>query len=251
MHKIAIISDIHGNIAALEKVVEDFLSRNVDYVFNLGDHVSGPLYPKETLAFLSKQNWIHILGNHDRQLIDQNPKQLGLSDQFAYYQLSSSDLDWLRSLPASASPENQFLLFHGTPSNDTAYLLETVEHGIARLATHSEIEKRLNGTAAHVMICGHTHTPRIVKMPNNTLIINPGSVGMQAYDDDQPDYHVIENGSPHARYAILEQKDGTWQAQIIAVAYDYQRVAERAYKNGRPDWVYALETGFVHRRNLK
>lgn len=248
MQRIAILSDIHGNIHALEKVVEDFSSRNVDSVFNLGDHVSGPLYPKETLAFLSKQDWVHILGNHDRQLISQNPKQLGPSDQFAYNLLSASDLDWLRSLPANAVLESKFLLFHGTPAKDVDYLLETVEHGFARLATHAEIEKRLATVTAQIMVCGHTHTPRIVTMPSNTLIINPGSVGIQAYDDDQPEYHVIENGSPHARYAILEHKNETWQVEIISVAYEYRKAAARAAMNGRPDLEFALQTGFVPRK---
>lgn len=248
MQKIALISDIHGNIAALEKVVEDFTSRNVDCVFNLGDHVSGPLYPRETLAFLSKQNWIQILGNHDRQLIQQNPAHLGSSDLYAYTQLSESDLEWLRSLPASCTIENQFQLFHGTPKNDAAYLLETVEHGTARLAAPNEIIQRLSGLEPQIIVCGHSHIPRYVKIPGNVLLVNPGSVGMQAYADDQPEYHVIENGSPHARYAILEYRHNSWQVEIIAVAYDYQKAAARAGKNGRADWEFALQTGYVLRK---
>jgi predicted phosphodiesterase len=83
MQKIAILSDIHGNILALEKVVADIETRQVDRVFNLGDHISGPLFPKETLQFLMKQDWVHILGNHDRQLMNQDP-QHGLSDKYAF-----------------------------------------------------------------------------------------------------------------------------------------------------------------------
>ena len=56
MQKIAILSDIHGNIPALEKVVDDINARRVDCVFNLGDHVSGPLWPKETIQYLMKQD---------------------------------------------------------------------------------------------------------------------------------------------------------------------------------------------------
>lgn len=245
MKKIAIVSDIHGNILALEKVVADMEARQVDCVFNLGDHISGPLYPKETLQFLMKQNWLHILGNHDKQLISQNPQQHGLSDKYAFSFLIESDLDWFKTLPASTMVKDQFFLFHGTPSSDMTYLLETVEHGRARLATHTEIAQRLDGTIAQIMLCGHTHIPRIIETSQKALIINPGSVGLPAYDDEIPEYHVMETGSYHARYAILEYKNSHWQAEIIAISYDYQQAAEQARKNGRLDWENGIETGFM------
>jgi predicted phosphodiesterase len=245
MQKIAIVSDIHGNILALEKVVADIETRHIDCVFNLGDHISGPLYPKETLQFLMKQDWVHVLGNHDRQLIDQQPRQQGLSDKYAFSFLSGSDLDWLGTLPASTTVEDRFLLVHGTPSCDTRYLLETVEHGKARLATQGEITQRLNGAASPILLCGHSHIPRVVELPQNILVVNPGSVGLPAYDDEIPEYHVMETGSPHARYAILEYKNGNWEAEMITVSYDHQHSAQQARKNGRLDWEYALQTGFM------
>jgi predicted phosphodiesterase len=245
MQKIAIVSDIHGNILALEKVAADIETREVDGVFNLGDHISGPLYPKETLDFLMKQDWVHILGNHDRQLIYQHPREHGPSDQYAFSFLSEADLDWFRALPAYSSVENQFFLFHGAPSSDSTYLLETVEHGRARLATQAEIAQRLDGAMAQIMLCGHTHIPRVVGMAHDILMVNPGSVGLPAYDDETPEYHVVETGSPHARYAILEYKNSNWQAEMISVGYDAQQAAQQARKNGRPDWEYALRTGFM------
>ncbi len=245
MKKIAILSDIHGNIAALEKVAADIETRQVDGVFNLGDHISGPLYPKETLQFLMKQDWVHIAGNHDRQLVHQHPQQHGDSDRYAFGFLSSSDLDWFRSLPASKVVDDQFLLFHGTPFSDTTYLLETVENGKVRLATHTEIDQKIGETAAKIMFCGHTHSPRIVETSRKSIIINPGSVGLPAYEDTTPEYHAMETGSNHARYAILEYKSGMWQAELIAVAYDYQQAAAQAGRNGRPDWEYSLQTGRI------
>ena len=245
MRKIAIVSDIHGNILALEKVVADIETRQVDCVFNLGDHISGPLYPKETLDYLVRQDWVHILGNHDRQLISQNPQQHGLSDSYAFSCLNVADLEWLRSLPASTMVEKQFFLFHGTPSSDTRYLLETVGHGRARLATRAEIAQRLDGASSQIMLCGHTHIPRVVEIAQNILVVNPGSVGLPAYDDVTPEQHVMETGSPHARYAILEYKNSNWQAEMISVGYDHQQAAQQARKNGRPGWEYALLTGFM------
>ena len=55
----------------------------------------------------------------------------------------------------------------------------------------------------------------------------------------------METGSHHARYAILELKNGNWQVELIAVTYDYQQAATQARKNGRPDWVYGIQTGFM------
>ncbi len=161
---------------AMEKVVEDIQARQVDCVVNLGDHVSVPLWPKETVQYLMKQDWVQIKGNHERQLTDQHPKSRGLSDNYAFQRLDHAELDWLKSLPTSVEMENQFLLIHGAPGSDKTYLLETVERGRARLATQEEITERLGVTKSHIILCGHSHIPRVVKVSGN-LIVNPGSVG--------------------------------------------------------------------------
>lgn len=246
MQKIAIISDIHGNIVALEKVVEDIQARHVDCVFNLGDHASGPLWPKETVRFLMAQDWIHIRGNHDRLLVEQRHKDHGLSDHYAFEQLGSVELDWLRALPDSIEIQNKFLLLHGTPTIDTIYLLETIKDGNAKLATPTELRARLDRTKSNIVLCGHSHIPRVIVISEETLIVNPGSVGLPAYDDDSPEYHVMETGSHHARYAILEYKKENWIPEMIAVSYDHQNAAEQARKNGRPDWEFGIRTGFMN-----
>jgi putative phosphoesterase len=243
MQKIAILSDIHGNLLALEKVMDDIKTRGVDYIANLGDHVSGPLWPKETIEYLMKQDWIHIKGNHERQLTDQDPRNHGPSDGYAFQRLTNAELNWLRSLPARMEMEN-FLLIHGTPVSDSTYLLETVERGRARLATQEEITERLGGTKSPIILCGHTHIPRVVEAAG-FLIVNPGSVGLPAYDDNVPEYHVMESGSPHARYAIMEYKNGHWQAKLMTITYDHQQAAKQARRNGRPDWEVGLQTGFM------
>jgi putative phosphoesterase len=245
MQKIAVLSDIHGNIAALEKVVEDLRTRQVERVFNLGDHASGPLWPKETVRFLMEQDWLQIKGNHERQLTTQNPADHSPSDAYAFRQLNEVELDWLRNLPAGLKIGDEFLLVHGSPSSDTTYLLETIEHGRGHLASLDEIQKRLGEATAPVILCGHTHQPRVVKLPGSGLIVNPGSVGLPAYSDNQPERHVMESGSPHARYAILEFKQGVWVPEIIAVPYDHHKAVDQAHKNNRPDWEIALRTGFM------
>lgn len=245
LRKVAVLADIHGNMVALETVVADIEKRRVDSIINLGDHISGPLWPHETIQYLMQQDWIQISGNHDRQLVTQNPKDHCLSDQYAYQFICDREQDWLRRLPASMLLEDEFLLFHGTPSSDMTYLLETVEHGRARLATQIEIELRLGKTKSHVLLCGHSHIPRIVQMAENMLIINPGSVGLPAYSLEIPEPHVVETGSPHARYAILEYRNDSWAVDFIAVSYDYKKAAEQARKNNRPDWEKGLLTGYM------
>jgi hypothetical protein len=79
------------------------------------------------------------------------------------------------------------------------------------------------------------------------LVLNPGSVGLQAYDDAHPHPHVIENGSPHARWALAERASHGWRVELHAVAYDWEAAARRAEANRRPDWADALRTGYVGR----
>jgi len=244
MKAIAVISDIHGNILALEEVVADIKRRHVDAVFNLGDHLSGPLWPKETVQFLMRQEWIQISGNHDRQLTKQDPGILGLSDGYALKAINDIEKEWLRALPPTVRADESILLFHGTPSSDSEYLLETVEHGRARLASQNEIKQRLGDTHSPVMFCGHTHIQRIVQCGENIVIINPGSVGLPAYKDALPEPHVMESGSPHARYALL-QYENKWNVELITVPYDFQKAAAQARKNNRPDWAIGLQSGYM------
>ncbi|HEX7557075.1 MAG TPA: metallophosphoesterase family protein [Leptolinea sp.] len=246
MHKIAILSDIHGNILALEKVVEDLLHRQVDTVINLGDHVSGPLWPKETVQFLMKQNWIQIAGNHERQLLAQDPATHGPSDRFAYAAIDQTERDWLHSLPTSLKTDDEILIFHGTPASDLTYLLETIHQGRVQLANRQEILSRLGSVQSRMMACGHSHVPRLIQLADQTLIINPGSVGLPAYEDDYQERHIVETGSPCARYAILEKYQHHWVVDLISIPYEFEKAAERAQQNNRPDWEMALRTGFMN-----
>ncbi len=245
MTRMAVLSDIHGNLPALEAVLEDLRARNVEVVFNLGDALSGPLWPKETARLLMRQNWIQVLGNHDRQLFAQPPEEHGLSDRQAYNLLDGADLDWLRSLPSSAQAAGGILAFHGTPVSDSTYLLETVEYGRARLASREEIQTRLNETYSGLLLCGHSHIPRVVSLPGDLTIVNPGSVGLPAYDDELPEHHVMETGSPHARYAVLDRGSDGWVVELIALAYDHNAAADQARLNNRPDWEIGLRSGFM------
>ncbi len=62
--------------------------------------------------------------------------------------------------------------------------------------------------SARVVLCGHSHRPELIRLPDGVLLLNPGSVGCPAYDDPSAPPHVSEAGSPHARYALLEFRHG-------------------------------------------
>ncbi|MTV38137.1 metallophosphoesterase family protein [Duganella radicis] len=241
--RIAIVSDIHGNLPALEAVVRDIARRGVDRVVNLGDSLSGPLLALETARFLMAQDWVQLAGNHERQLL--HPHLHTGSDRHAHAQLGPAELAWVATLPPSLRLHPEVLLCHGTPRSDHENFLETVEEGGVRMATSAEIEERMAGVEAALIACGHTHVPRALRTAAGCLIVNPGSVGLQAYDDDHLHYHVMQNGATDARYAIVERGADGWLAALMAVPYDWKPMAALAERNGRPDWAHAIATGYA------
>jgi putative phosphoesterase len=245
--RVAVLADIHGNVRALRAVMEDLREVAPDRVLNLGDTVSGPLEAAETADVLISLAWTTIRGNHDRQLLDRPAEQMGASDRAAFGELKNHHTGWLSTLEATAEVEDLFLC-HGTPDSDSTYLLETVEpDGKVRIATPAEVTRRLDGTSAHIVLCGHTHVPRIVALDDGRLIVNPGSVGLPAYTDDTPVPHANQMGAPHARYAVLDRRKvgDPWQVSFRAVAYDWNAASKRAADKGREDWARWIRTGYA------
>ncbi|GGF09333.1 DNA methylase [Aliidongia dinghuensis] len=243
--KIAVIADIHGNLLALDAVLADIAARGVDLTVNLGDIVSGPLWPRETADRLRPLGLPTIRGNHERQVLTFAPDRMGASDRHAAATLRPDQKEWLAELPATLRLDGDILLVHGTPASDLVYFLETPEPGYARAATAAEIEERAADTRARLILCGHTHTPRLAHTADDRVIVNPGSVGLQAYSDEEPVPHPVEMGAPHARYAIVEVTTDTVAVDFRAIPYDWEAAARQAEANGRPDWARALRTGRV------
>jgi len=191
--------------------------------------------------------WTTIRGNHDRWLLEKAPSEMGRSDAAAFAELKNHHHAWLSTLDDTATLEDIFLC-HGTPGSDTTYLLETVEQtGHVRLGTQAEVIRRLGSEHAPVILCGHTHVPRFVRLTDGRAVINPGSVGLQAFSDLEPFNHATETGAPHARYAVLERAKAAdpWQVSFRVVAYDWDGAAKRAAEKGREDWARWLRTGFA------
>ena len=101
--RIPVIADIHGNLPALESVLADIERLDVDRTINLGDCVSGPLWPREVCELLMARADLTIRGNHDRWVSGPDPTRMGASDRYAYAQLNQDHRSWLAILPTSAN----------------------------------------------------------------------------------------------------------------------------------------------------
>jgi predicted phosphodiesterase len=242
--RLAVLSDIHGNLPALEAVLDDLAGRSVDQIVNLGDCASGPLWPRETLAGLIALRWPTVRGNHDRVLGRDRPDSMGPSDRFAHGETESAQRTWLTLLPPALVVGDGILAFHARPGDDDAYLLEDITGGRLVPAEAETVAERLGAIGGSVILTGHSHLPAVAALPDGRAIVNPGSVGLPAYDDPEAPAHVSETGSPLARYAIVTVADGELRsADLVAVAYDHEAAARRALDNDRPDWAHALRTG--------
>ena len=245
--KIALISDIHSNALALRAVISDVKGVGVDQIFNLGDIFYGPLWPRETFNLLKSVDAVTIQGNQDREIYEATPTELERRPilRFTCRDLGEEGISWLRALPKTKRV-GDVLLCHGTPQSDMIYLLEDVKNGSPNLRHDTQIEELLGDCRAPVIVCGHTHTPRAIRLATGQIVVNPGSVGLPAYEDELPYKHLMQTGSPDASYAVLEKIDGQWAVQLRKVPYDFCLAAERARELksvGANQWAQWLETG--------
>jgi diadenosine tetraphosphatase ApaH/serine/threonine PP2A family protein phosphatase len=244
--RFAAIADVHGNYLALEAVLADIRRQGIDAIVNLGDMASGALDARRTMDLLTSLDAVHVLGNHDRYLIDRPLEKMGSWDRPARAQLDETHLDWLRRVPPSIVFRDQVFLCHATPASDEVYWLETVlPDGTVAMASLEAIEAAAQGISQRLILCAHSHIARAVQLSDGRLIINPGSVGCPGYRDKHPYPHVVEAGTPDARYAILDLAEGRWQATFRHVPYDHDAMAALARRNGKPELASALATGWI------
>jgi predicted phosphodiesterase len=246
---LAAVADIHGNRWALEAVLADARRRGAGHLLNLGDVAYGPLDPGGTANLLTCLGFpsTTVLGNEDRVLLEPGGGSSPSGTlRYSLESLSAAALQWLGAVPKTAWV-GEALLVHGTPDADDEYLLEAVDARGARPRRPEEVGEILSGidATARLVLCGHSHLARCVQVPGGPLVVNPGSVGLPAYSDDAPFPHVMEAGSPLARYALLEPAGDGWCVALVAVPYDSESAARRAEGNGRPDWARALRTGWA------
>lgn len=248
----AVLADIHANRWALEAVLEDLARHAVDQVVNLGDSLYGPLDPAGTFTLLQQHPMQHIAGNMDRYLLEVHPSFSGTPTipltnptmRFVHTVLPAAAHPWLVGLPRVATAPGGLFLCHGTPLADDEPLLEHITAAGVQLKSTPELVALVEPVAQPTVLCAHTHVAHHVWLDATRTILNPGSVGLPAYQDAAPFPHRMESHSPHAKYCLVTTMD----ARVVQVAfrhvpYDWQQAARQAEELNRPDWAVALRTG--------
>ena len=236
--RIAVISDVHGNRLALEAVLADIEAHGVDMTLNLGDMVSGPMEPGRTAELLLECDFPVVSGNHERYLVSNGP--LDPVDRFARDNLKPAHLDWFAGLPGTLAINGEILMCHGTPRSDSAPWLDNWMSGRRfELPDRAAVEAAAVELDYPVLLCGHTHVPRVVRLTDGRLVVNPGSVGMQ-----------MNYGSPDAHYALIERRGHDWSVSLRVVPYDREAAATIAARNGFPGWRDVLTGGWAAAEGL-
>lgn len=242
--RLAVISDIHGNLLALEAVLADIKRRGADATVNLGDCCASPLWPRETFELLDALRLPTVRGNHDRWMAELPREKLPRVCQYEHDELKPDQRAALGALAPSVRLDGDVLAVHGTPQDDATYLIEHRAGGPFVVSLPADVAQWLGGAEASLVLCGHSHNQQILQLPGGPLILNPGSVGCPVYADGAD--ARWDTRTPHARYAIATRSGGRWSIDMIALEYDWDAAARRALENGRDDWARAYATGSIH-----
>jgi len=197
-----VIADVHGNYLALEAVVAD-LRTEASTKSSISATWERTLDARRTMDALMALDAVHVLGNHDRYLIDGRRSRWGHGPP-AHAQLDADHLAWLRTVPPTLVFRDSVFLCHATPASDQVYWLETVLPTAPCGCRRLRRSKRPPVQSRNAHPLRPQHIARAVRLADGRLIVNPGSVGSPGYRDSHPFSHVIEAGTPDARYAILE-----------------------------------------------
>lgn len=214
--RIALVSDVHSNLKALEAVLDDIAALGVDARYVLGDLVGYAPWPNEVLERLQAEGLQAVMGNYDDgtgfdrdecgcAYTDPTEKALGdRSFEWTKAHTSAPNKAWLRSLPGEirfGADGYRFLLVHGSPRRINEYLYEDKPDAtFARIAA---------GADADVIACGHTHRP-YDKTVGDARFINVGSAGKP------------KDGDPRACWALIETSADNVRVEFRRVEYDLE-----------------------------
>lgn len=233
-HKIAILSDIHGNTTALAGVLEDAKNMGATEYWLLGDiFLPGP--GANDLVALLKELPItaSVRGNWDDCVLEVLDGQYGLEDpqeiqlmrltQFLMERMDPATITWLRSLPLLEKIEVdglRFSLSHNLPDKNYG--------GDLSVGNNTDKFDQLLDETTDVAVYGHVHKQLLRYGSQGQQIINPGSIGMPYFD-----WEGLKNH--RAQYALLEVENGELvNIQFRKVAYDYEAELESAKEKGLP-----------------
>jgi len=225
--KVALISDIHGNLPALEAVLEDIRTQEVDAVYHLGDLVGYNPFPEEVVARIRELELPGVVGNYDLAVAAPVPDPVG---EFLNPAISEKSLEiyrwtcarvgeeakaYLRGLPPRLSLNfhgRSLLLTHGSPRHVREYLRPRL--------SDAELAPLLQDLPGDAVIVGHTHIP-LVRRVAGKLLLNPGSVGFP------------KDGDPRAAWALLRVQEEL-EVEIRRVEYDVEETARALLAAGLP-----------------
>lgn len=213
--RIAIVSDVHSNLAALEAVLQHADKQNaLDAVWLLGDCVGYGPQPNEVIALLARQSMLGVIGNHDLAVIgamdtsDFNPAA-ALAAAWNAGALSDESRQFLASLPAIATPTDaECVLCHGSLRAPAWEYLVSEEAARAQFEQmtvpwsfvgHTHIPLIIEQTEDGEVFGDHPENGTLVDLEGRRLILNPGGVG-------QP-----RDGDPRSPYAVLDTEQQTVQ----------------------------------------
>ncbi len=240
----AVISDIHGNALALNAVLDDIASKNIDQIINLGDCFYGPLMPAKTAEILLKTPMLTISGNKDRNVLESLD---ALSDdnimEFVKSNLSVESINFLKNLPGTLIIDDLIFACHGTPESDNDYLTENITKEGVFVYHDDVLTEKLKNINQKIVLCGHSHVSRMIYLSNGKIVINPGSVGLPAYLANAKHRFVMESMSPHAKYAIIKINDDDIQVEQVNCTYNWHQASALAKQNGKADWAEWLLKG--------
>jgi diadenosine tetraphosphatase ApaH/serine/threonine PP2A family protein phosphatase len=185
-----------------------------------------------------------IRGDQDRILVELHAA--AGSNRSDFRQLERRHFDWLAGMPPTLVLRDDVLLCHATPMDDTAFWLDRpADDGTVHAAPIEAIEAEAAGVDASLILCAHTHIPRVVRLRDGRMIVNPGSVGLPGYEAAVPASYKVEVGTPDACYAILQWTRVGWSTTIRYVPYDSAPMAALARDKGMHGWANAIATGWV------
>lgn len=244
--RVAVISDIHGHLLALDAVLVDIAARRVDLTVCLGDITfSGP-HPSDCARRVLALVGPVVMGNCDQASVDYSRaggvplehedsytrlgKWVREIDLWSSLALTDDDVAWLAALPLTAlvelGPGASLLLAHGSPSSFNTRLTPDMPDDALRAALGGvERAPGLIGLA-----CGHTHVPMVRDLGGFT-VVNPGSVGLpMAKDATGASY----NPANYAEYALISWKNGALSVDLRRVVVDAEAVRADAAARGMP-----------------
>lgn len=221
--KLAVISDVHSNLEALEAVLAQIKIQRIKKILVAGDIVGYGSNPNEVLDILIKEKADMVLGDHDRHVVDlSNLKWFNEHAQAALkytnQKLTKGNKAFLKQLKEAYEATidmRRIFMVHGSVNDHLREYVDTQ-------ASDEALQGMLTKAKAHILIMGHTHVP-FVRRVAGRLVINPGSVG-------QP-----RDTNPNAAYCIIDPMYMT--AAIQRVKYDVDTAAKKIISAGLPRYL--------------